>query len=388
MKYILGLLLWAHLSMGQTLKPKQEALIRNTIASQFGWEIANSAILNLGRASFCKVGKDTLYKLPGYHYVFKIKNDTAFRIDKSKFHGIDNYSTIFNWQNKLFCIGGYGMFLSHSTLKYFNNKTHEWTFVPVKGTSPASINGLCFKKDSIIYCINNFNSGNNTDSDIIINGLYCLNLNTMNWTNFELDKVLTDNLKNDFKMQLYALNDFIIQFSFNKLLIIDMHSLDVYIVPCENINYKYSSIIKRVNFNTLYTENDSISIYKSSILKYKIGNLYPYKTQFNWFFYFLLFICITLLFFYFRIRSKHSIQNNIATIQEEGIVKNLLENVNTILSVDELDTVFNIIHLETDSKRLRRHRILSEIERQKPGLISRIKDPEDKRKFLYQINKK
>ncbi|MFZ9296044.1 MAG: hypothetical protein ACO259_07545, partial [Bacteroidia bacterium] len=85
MKYILGLLLWAHLSMGQILKPKQEALIRNTIASQFGWEIANSAILNLGRASFCKVGKDTLYKLPGYHYVFKIKNDTAFRIDKSKF---------------------------------------------------------------------------------------------------------------------------------------------------------------------------------------------------------------------------------------------------------------------------------------------------------------
>ena len=147
MKWIISFLLLASLGYSQILKPKQEALIRKTIANQFGNEIANNCVLNLGRGSFCEVGGDTLYKLPGYHYVFKLQGDSALRLDKSMYHGIDFRSFLFTWKKKLYCLGGYGMFVSHNTLKCFNSKTKEWDFENMYGDIPIVCNGITLFRD-------------------------------------------------------------------------------------------------------------------------------------------------------------------------------------------------------------------------------------------------
>ena len=101
------------------------------------------------------MGGDTLYNLAGFHYVFKLQGDSAVRLDKSMYHGIDHKRFLFSWKNKLYALGGYGMFLSHSTLKYFNKNTNEWSAMIVKGDLPPAITGICLKKDSLIFCFSN-----------------------------------------------------------------------------------------------------------------------------------------------------------------------------------------------------------------------------------------
>ena len=54
--------------------------------------------------------------------------------------------------------------------------------------------------------------------------------------------------------------------------------------------------------------------------------------------------------------------------------------------MEELDNVLDITHLEAESRKLRRFRRLGELNQLQPGFIIRVKDEEDKRRFLYQIN--
>ncbi len=60
----------------------------------------------------------------------------------------------------------------------------------------------------------------------------------------------------------------------------------------------------------------------------------------------------------------------------------------THLDINELDELLSINHMEVDSKKLKRHRILGEIEKIHPNLIERQKDESDKRRFIYIIGNK
>jgi hypothetical protein len=64
-----------------------------------------------------------------------------------------------------------------------------------------------------------------------------------------------------------------------------------------------------------------------------------------------------------------------------------LLNAKKILITEEMDEIFEITHLELDARKLKRHRLIQEINKKHPDLIQRIKDKEDQRKYLYIINK-
>lgn len=74
-------------------------------------------------------------------------------------------------------------------------------------------------------------------------------------------------------------------------------------------------------------------------------------------------------------------------IQTE-IIENLINSSKNVLTTDELDYILKIGHLEQDSRKLRRHRLLSEIQKNHPTLITRIKDVADRRRFLYKVETK
>ena len=57
------------------------------------------------------------------------------------------------------------------------------------------------------------------------------------------------------------------------------------------------------------------------------------------------------------------------------------------VSTEELDELLAISHLEPDSKKLKRHRLLNKIEKNHPGFIVRVKDQIDKRQFSYKITR-
>ena len=57
----------------------------------------------------------------------------------------------------------------------------------------------------------------------------------------------------------------------------------------------------------------------------------------------------------------------------------------SVLTIDELDELLNITHLEPDSRKLRRFRLLKELSKSHPFMISRVKDKDDKRRFNYKV---
>ena len=54
---------------------------------------------------------------------------------------------------------------------------------------------------------------------------------------------------------------------------------------------------------------------------------------------------------------------------------------------EELDQLLGIAHMEGESKKTKRHRLLTVIDAQYPGLIERHKDSADKRRFLYFVHR-
>ena len=72
----------------------------------------------------------------------------------------------------------------------------------------------------------------------------------------------------------------------------------------------------------------------------------------------------------------------------EIMYRKIIELNKEILSMEELDIALEINHLTLESRKLRRHRHLTELNKMYPGFIVRTKDEVDKRKFLYRISKK
>jgi hypothetical protein len=85
-------------------------------------------------------------------------------------------------------------------------------------------------------------------------------------------------------------------------------------------------------------------------------------------------------------KSKPVVLNHIQTTQLQIMYLSITKLNKPVLNVDELDKALDIMHLEVESRKLRRYRHVSELNQTHPGFIKRLKDEEDKRKFLYQIN--
>ena len=56
-----------------------------------------------------------------------------------------------------------------------------------------------------------------------------------------------------------------------------------------------------------------------------------------------------------------------------------------MLNTEELDALFGIEHMDVDSKKFKRNRMINEMNQRHPDFITRQKDDTDKRRFLYQI---
>ena len=98
------------------------------------------------------------------------------------------------------------------------------------------------------------------------------------------------------------------------------------------------------------------------------------------FFSFIAAIIVTIVFFKLRIKGKNKIEFN--------EIESRLINANEILNTDEIDDIFDITHLDVDAKKLKRSRIIDDINSRFPDFIIREKDKSDKRKFVYRISKK
>jgi hypothetical protein len=385
-----------HVAHAQRLSTNQTQTIRNTILQNLGKE-ANLRVLENGKGAFLPIGEDTLFNIHGLRYVFKLKGDSAIRLDKSVYHGSNFYRYLFEHDGKMMALGGYGMFVTNNNLEAFNPEAHEWYLVKTRGDIPHSVKGSGLRVGNSIYILNNCIDGNNLTDSKMDEYFYRLDLNTMEWTRYrEFRAEFRECVIHDF----FYLKDFVIAKGLNHSFIFNLNTRE-YIYgdndafgikqfngynTCVHDNFldawildSAQTVIKdpQRDIQSLWQEN--IKLAKPLTLDPTLLQQYPLETG-----------GLILGIFLFMVglltyRKFHKNKANQAS--SHPLVTKLLLHPQTSLTLDELDTLLEIAHMEGESKKTKRHRLLTLIDGQYPGLIERQKDSTDKRRFLYYIHK-
>jgi len=401
------LLLNSHLLVAQTPNENQQKIIKSTVASQFG-EVSKTITFQNKPNNFCTIGLDTFYNPDGFYYIFQLKGDSAIRLDNSSYHGANFNRYLFSWQNQMYHLGGYGFFSTNNNLISFNKNTREWSKVNTTGKGPEYIQGVSFINNDKIYCFNNFKGGNNVCKDMIDSNFYVLDLPTMIWQAYKLPNVSLLAITEIVKTPDYCWynND-------NIMILINKREIKYEIIENEKLNsiryntyfYEKANIISfeqpnssSLNHKTIYLNLDSVwNIYRNNAVALYDPNLNTKSLENNNLSLFWIIICALALlvigvFIYLRKtkvpakKSKPVVLNHMQTTQIQIMYLSITKLNKPLLNVDELDKALDILHLEAESRKLRRFRHVLELNELHPGFINRLKHEEDKRKFLYQIN--
>ena len=406
-----------NVTKAQKLTSKQETAIRQTIHNQYG-EVDKTIKLEVGKGSFCAVGKDTFFNPIGFHYVFKLESDSAKRLDCCVWHGGNFRRFLFSYQETLYTLGGYGFFTTHNNLQYFNSQTKEWTFSPTHGTVPPFIDGLCFKINDHVYSINNIKGGNATSPNLKDTLAYKLNLKTMTWECF----VQPDSSARIYGLSLYT-NDYCFQFGAFQSLIFKPSEFKYLLIRNDDYGFNNVEYLKSINHNTILIKTNGGSslidtlfvtlnvdtIWKKNSANTKTLQLLPILKPTEslsytaWLLAFVILGSIPMMAYYYKKRKKSiaifdeivdsetmqklEIDDIPAEELKSDLYKAILNCGKLHVSTEELDELLAISHLEPDSKKLKRHRLLNKIEKNHPGFIVRVKDQIDKRQFSYKITR-
>lgn len=385
-----------HGAHAQRLTTNQTQTIRNTILQNLGKE-ANLRVLENGKGAFLPIGKDTLFNIHGLRYVFKLKGDSAIRLDKSVYHGSNFYRYLFEHDGKMMALGGYGMFVTNNNLEAFNPEAHEWYLVKTRGNIPHSVKGSGLRFGNSIYILNNCIDGNNLTDSKMDEYFYRLDLNTMEWTRYrEFRHEFRECVIHDF----FYLKDFVIAKGLNHSFIFNLNTREYIYGDNDALGIKQfngyntnvhdnfldawildsaQTVVKdpQRDIQSLWKEN--LKLAKPLTLDPSLLQQYPLETGG------LILGIFLLIGGLLTYRKLHKIKANRAS--SHPLVTKILLHPQTSLTLDELDTLLEIAHMEGESKKTKRHRLLNLIDGQYPGLIERQKDSTDKRRFLYYIHK-
>ncbi len=431
----------------QILTPKQENQINLLLASKFPETKLNSNSFNNGAASFQYIGKDIFYNLNGFHYLFELSGDSLIRMDHSNFHNCDNNRFLFNFNKEIYCLGGYGFFVTNNILKKFNAESKEWIFVECKGQIPPFISGPAFISGQYLYSFWNVKSGNNVTAETKEQSGYRLNLSTFLWEKigFFYPKTAEINSNYDYGSILYTRDYVFIILGLQSLIIAPKTNSYVLLnnetfclspssqlvkIDSNNIFYLFKEETKQLNLDQYWKNNIKLT----NKITWEKPNFYS-LSQFSPVYLALLTLILVsfgfiIVFFYkkrlFNSSKAQKTSPNFITNTEiskdliahettSDVIKpavtlenkddlspahlksfkklspdlilalnNIKKHNITTLSCAEFDAFFNINFLSGNSRKLRRCRVIKSLHIK---LISRMKDSIDKRKFNYKINR-
>ncbi len=423
----------------QILTTKQENQINLLLASKFPETKLNSNSFNNGAASFQYIGKDIFYNLNGFHYLFRLSGDSLIRIDHSNFHNCDNNRFLFNFNKEIYCLGGYGFFVTNNILKKFNVESKEWIFVECKGEIPPFISGPAFISGQYLYSFWNVKSGNNVTAETKEQSGYRLNLNTFLWEKIGFFYPKTAEINStyvygsilytrDYVFIILGLQSLIISPKTNSYLLLNNEanclspSSQLVRIDSNNIFYLFKEETKQLNLDQYWKNNiklaNKITWEKPNF--YSLNQISPiYLAILS-----LILVSFGFIIMYFlkkqRFNSSKAQKTSHNSIKNDEISKDLIDTIPALspenkddlglapiksynnlspdliialknikkensatLSCDEFDAFFNINFLTGNSRKLRRFRVLNSLP---SNLFRRTKCTKDKRKFNYSIN--
>jgi len=390
---IIGLIFLPNTSIAQRLSLKQQLLIEKTLEPILQEEAGKHELL-MGKGAFVQLGQDTLLNIHGLRYLFKITGDTVIRLDKSVYHGSNYYRYLFEYNGQIFTMGGYGQFVTNNNLESFNFDNKEWYLVKTTGQKPSYIKGCVIRVKDQLYLFSNSLSGNSIEENISDSYFYQLDLPSLTWKRFPIVQSELQNFQAE--IILYT-TDYIVVLDNRNAMLIHPQTLEFIQVTQEELGIKTSYQNISVDNNSLFFSNDihhpsnenlpgvsMVTFWNNHKSKAKKINLnpsyfqqYPKEIAISILFGIILLVIAVFIFLKNRIKRK----------KQTPLIQRIIRHNSKTLTTEELDQLLGIDHMELESRKAKRHRILAQIEVASPGLIHRIKDESDKRRFVYFVSR-
>jgi len=390
---IIGLIFLPNTSIAQRLSLKQQLLIEKTLEPILQEEAGKHELL-MGKGAFVQLGQDTLLNIHGLRYLFKITGDTVIRLDKSVYHGSNYYRYLFEYNGQIFTMGGYGQFVTNKYLESFNFDNKEWYLVKTTGQKPSYIKGCVIRVKDQLYLFSNSLSGNSIEENISDSYFYQLDLPSLTWKRFPIVQSELQNFQAE--IILYT-TDYIVVLDNRNAMLIHPKTLEFIQVTQEELGIKTSYQNISVDNNSLFFSNDihhpsnenlpgvsMVTFWNNHKSKAKKINLNPtYFQQYPKEMLISILLGFVLLVFAIVIFLKNRIKRK----KQTPLIQRIIRHNSKTLTTEELDQLLGIDHMELESRKAKRHRILAQIEVASPGLIHRIKDESDKRRFVYFVSR-
>jgi hypothetical protein len=182
-------------------------------------------------------------------------------------------------------------------------------------------------------------------------------------------------------MRTIQLKDYVVHYKQYNMVVIDKNTLEIHLFQDKRF---VSANEIRSNGNLLVIKSNN----RSSTLD--IGNrlLQSKKYQMQIIYIISILFCIVLfLIIRFKLSVKRSSTSEPEIMEKHNYYDKIAMYASEILRTHEIDELFEIEKLSYDSRKLKRHRLIQEINKKHPDLIQRVKDKEDQRKYLYIIKK-
>lgn len=322
--------------------------------------------------------------------LYKWQQNAWNSISNSNYHGYNFISKKFVYNGSIYSFGGYGFWREHGDLIRYDWERNEWETEVIETDEEIGTN-VSFVKDNYLYVINPVFRNQHINKQLKHQGLYKIDLQTHRVSILQTDPKL-DAIKfsNRFETTNYYLT-----------------SRDPFqLINKSDMTYKYSDITQLVKLagigskSFILIRGDSISVELSNteIIHFKLDSIYnnlqdasyPIVKESKSIYYTFAFFFLVLTGFVWLFKRKHS-QNQTAAPLEHPILIRLMEYAGQTLSQEQLDIAFGIDQINpAETQRSKRSNLIKEINHEYykirgVELVSRIQDPTDKRKFLYQI---
>jgi hypothetical protein len=182
-------------------------------------------------------------------------------------------------------------------------------------------------------------------------------------------------------METIQLKDYVVHYKQYKMLVIDKNTLETHLLQDKRL--VYANKIRSKGNRLIFNYNNQTSTLD---IAYRLLQSKKHKLQIIGI---IAILCclVTFLIIRFKLNLKQSITFEPELLEKHNYFDKIALHAGEILRTHEIDILFDIEKLSYDSRKLKRHRLIQEINKKHPDLIQRIKDKEDQRKYLYIINK-
>jgi hypothetical protein len=336
----------------------------------------------IGRLDVMETDSGIIALARGRLDVFRWEGQRWENLYKGIFFGHNSYSKNFTCNNEIYSFGGYGFWTAHGKLLKFDFVKGDWDLV---SCSKDLYFSLAYQIPEGLRLFGN----HNFILDIQRNKLVPYQ------PEFNAEKyIMMANLR-DIEFENYAYFAYTIP-----VVVIDKRTHQAYQSELKPITYNFSNPMREGIFH-IY--GDSLFSYFSDFrpdrvvdLKQEVASHFKlqqasFNTRFKQFDVVMIasgvVLMIILLIYYAR--NQHGQRNE----DYSNIIAQLTSGRDKIINMPDLDRILQIDNIENqDTLKFRRHQKIQDLNRfylsvKNKELIVRVKDAEDKRRFMYVINK-